>query len=57
MGSQFTVLAFLSLGLPLEDLLLESAFTQGPSFVGAPYFVRALCRGTCGTCLNPTLAV
>jgi hypothetical protein len=35
--------------------LSESAFAQGPSFVGAPFFVGALCRGTCGTCLNLAL--
>jgi hypothetical protein len=38
-----------------EDFLSESAFARGPSFVGAPLFVGALCNGTCGTCLNPAL--
>jgi hypothetical protein len=40
--------------LCLEDLLSDP-FARGPSFVGAPHFVGALCNGTCGTCLNTAL--
>jgi hypothetical protein len=40
----------------LEDPLSESAFAWGPSFVGAPLFVGALCSCTSCTCLNPALA-
>jgi hypothetical protein len=43
--------------LCLEDLLSESAFARGASFVGAPVFVGALCHGAFGTCLNPALVL
>jgi hypothetical protein len=39
----------------LGDPLSESAFAWGPSFVGAPLFVGALCSCTSCTCLNPAL--